>query len=53
MSIYWLQHCNCWFGFAEPARFISHPDGGYFAKHHSTEQIFSIIQNGLKRPKGI
>lgn len=53
-AIHWLQHCNSWFGFTEPAKFVQHRDGGFFASVATDEQIHSVIQNGLRAPsKGL
>jgi len=53
-GIYWLQHCLCWFGFNEPAKFVLHKEGGYFASVATGVEIPSLMQNGLRSPlKGV
>lgn len=49
-SLYWLQHCGSWFGFAEPARFAQHKDGGYFASASTGEPIHARVCNGYHNP---
>jgi len=49
-ELYWLQHNGSWFGFDEPAHFVPHKDGGYFASIASGEQIPTRIANGYRNP---
>jgi hypothetical protein len=50
-SLHWLQHCGSWFAFAEPAAFMQHKDGGYFASIATGEHVQSVASNGYRNPE--
>lgn len=49
-AVHWLKHCGSWFGFAEPVKAVSDPDGAFFASLKTGERVKSIALNGLKEP---
>jgi len=50
-DVHWLCHCGSWFGFNEPACFVPHKDGGYFASIADGYPLQSRIQNGTNDPR--
>lgn len=48
---WWLMHCNCYFGFDAPAKFVEHKDGGFFVSQDTGEHVTATIYQGLRRPK--
>lgn len=48
--VHWLTRLNSWFGFAEPAQFVEHKDGGYFASVATGEQIHALVYQGTAAP---
>ncbi len=49
-DMHWICRFGSWFGFTEPARFVDHPDGGYFANADGA-LIHAAAYNGYRDPR--